>query len=103
MIGCSQAVDWRLIGAILAGLFMFGVAYNALVHHLGNKKEGYSAILVVGGVLITLGGLALISWQCALLAVAMFAASGLPMVIGDIYRSIRRREQALQVLRDDHE
>lgn len=99
MNGCNQAIDWRLIGAILAGLFFFGLAYNALVQVLGDRKDGYTAFLVVAGVLVTLCGLALVSWEYALLALSLFAASGAPMILGDIYRSIQRRDKALEALR----
>lgn len=96
MIGCTPVVDWRLIGAVAFGLFGFGVGYNALIHALGERKEGYTSLLVVAGVLITLGGVALIHWQAAALALLAFAASGLPMVVGDIGRHIWRREQAIE-------
>lgn len=100
MNGLSAAIDWRLIGVTLMGLFMFGWAFNALVNGLGDLKEGYTSLLVVGGVLITLLGVALISWQCALLTLAMFAASGTPMIIGEVIRSVRRREEVLKALRE---
>lgn len=100
MIGCSGAVDWRLIGAIWGGLFFFGLSFNALVHALGSRHDGYTSLLVAGGVLITLLGLALVSWQCALLALAMFAASGTPMIVGEVYRAIRKREEVLKALRE---
>lgn len=100
MIDCGSALDWRLIGAIAAGLFFFGWSYNALMHALSERKDGYTALFVVGGVLVTLTGLALIDWRCALLAVTLFAASGLPMVIGDMYRAIRKRDRILAALRE---
>jgi uncharacterized integral membrane protein len=98
--GCGSALDWRLIGAIAAGLFFFGLSYNALMHALGERKDGYTALFVVGGVLVTLTGLALIDWRCALLALTLFVASGLPMVIGDMYRSIKKKDAILAALRE---
>jgi hypothetical protein len=103
MNGCNPALDWRLIGAILAGLFFFGLAYNALMHYLGERKDGYTALFVVGGVMVTIGGLALIDWRCALLTLTLFAASGLPMVIGDVYRAMRKRDRVLEALREGHD
>jgi hypothetical protein len=91
----QPAGDWRLIGAVLFGLLMFGTVYNNLVQKLGRRKEGYTSLLVVGGVLITLAGVALVSWQCAVLTLSAFAASGLPMVLGDIQRHIQARERAI--------
>src|SRR5512139_4211041 len=101
MNGLSPAIDWRLIGVTLMALFMFGWAFDALVTHLGDKKEGYTSLLVVGGVLATLLGVALISWQCALLTLAMFTASGTPMIIGEVIRAIHKREQVLAALRKE--
>lgn len=101
MIGSTPALDGRLIGAVLAGLFFFGLAYNALMHYLDGKKDGYTAFLVVAGVLITLGGAALISWQAAVLCLVCFVASGIPMIVGDIYRAIKRREQAIARIKQE--
>jgi hypothetical protein len=98
--GCGSAADWRLIGAIWVGLFFFSLGYNWLMHVLGERKDGYTALFVVGGVLVTLVGLALIDWRCALLALTLFAASGLPMVIGDMYRAMRKRDRILEALRE---
>lgn len=100
MTGCIPGVDWRLIGAILGGLFFFGCCYNALMHAMGERKDGYTALFVAGGVLVTLTGLALVDWRCALLTVTLFAASGLPMIVGDVYRSIRKRDRILEALRE---
>lgn len=92
---CESGVDWALFGAVLFGLVMFGVAYNALIHVLGNRKAGYVSLLVTGGVLITLAGATLICWQAALIVLGCFVASGLPMIVGEIYRAISEREKAL--------
>lgn len=99
MSGTSTAVDWRLIGAILVGLFFFGVAYDQLMARLEARKDDFVAFMVVFGVLVTLGGVALVDWQGALLALGMFAASGLPMIVGSMARSMRKRERELQELR----
>jgi hypothetical protein len=85
-----------LIVIIYASLFIFGIAFNALIgwaerHHY---LEGYLSFTVAAGVLITLGGTALFSWQFALLTLGAFIASGLPMVAGSMlrYAEARRRE-----------
>lgn len=93
---CESGVDWAQLGIVLFALGMFGLAYNALIHWLGNRKAGYVSLLVVGGVLVTLLGIAMVSWQAAVIGLAAFSASGLPMVIGDIYRAISAREQAVK-------
>ena len=96
MIGACFAVDWRVLSAVLFALLMFGVVFNNWVGHLGDKKEGYTALLVVIGVGMTLIGVAIVSWQSALLVLVAFAASGTPMIAGDIYRAVRAREEAKQ-------
>jgi hypothetical protein len=81
---------------VLVGLLVFGIGYNAvvawLIHH--GYDEGYIWALVVVGVLVTLIGLALIAPYAAMLALATFAASGLPMAVGAWWRHVRRRKAA---------
>ena len=96
MICDSFAIDWRVLIAVLFALLMFGAAFNTWVGHLGDKKEGYTALLVAIGVGMTLIGVAIVSWQSALLVLLAFAASGTPMIAGDIYRAVRAREEAKQ-------
>ena len=79
---------------VLVGLLTFGVAYNLVVSWLINHgyDEGYTWALVIVGVLVTLIGLACIAPSAALLALATFAASGLPMAVGAWWRHVRRRK-----------
>jgi thiol:disulfide interchange protein len=92
--------DWKItMAAILFGLLMFGLAFNGLVSWLGSRKEGYVSLLVVAGVLITLGGAALLDWQAAAWVLICFAASGTPMIIGDIWRAQSARDKAARVQR----
>ena len=95
-MGDLIVIDWKLIGSVLFGLFMFGCSFNALVDYLKDRSDGYLAMLVTAGVGITLIGAAIISWQAAVLLLACFAASGIPMIIGEIARSIQMREKALR-------
>jgi len=88
------AIDMQVYGAVLFGLTMFGLAYNVWIGWLGDRKEGYTALLVMIGVAVTLIGVAIISWQSALLVLGAFAASGTPMIAGDIYRAVKAREDA---------
>src|SRR3990172_6568261 len=74
MTGAEMAIYWRLLGSVLFGLFMFGLMFNGLVDWLGERKEGYVSLMVVGGVLVTLGGIAFISWPAAILGLAAFVA-----------------------------
>lgn len=99
-----------VVGAItLAGLYLFGLAYDRRVtgwqeHH--GLDEGYVALEVVAGVAITVSALfplwlvwfvwlpwpgafnALFIWLSLL---AGFLASGLPMIRGDILRHAQRK------------
>ncbi len=97
-MGGSFVVDWRLIGATLFGLFMFGVAYSFFMGALAERKDGILAQLVAAGVGITLIGVAIISWQAAILVLACFIASGTPMIVGENIRSIMLREKSKRIM-----
>jgi len=93
--------SFSLFLALLLAL-VFGVAYNLLVTRLNRcgDTEPYTAILVVGGVLITLAFTALfIPRRAALITVAFFIATGAPMMIGDIVRYMRKRERGRKLLK----
>lgn len=92
--------------SVLIGLFLFGLAYNALVAWIERQKvnEPITWLLVVGGVLVTLGGLHLLTQfspaPAVLLALAAFTASGTPMVLGSVARYINLYRQALDYERE---
>ena len=104
---------WKCLG-VMIGLLLFGMVYNALVELLerDGHDQGYTAVLVVGGTLVTLGGVALmlgrvarlVGLEGAAVALACFSASGLPMVVGSVSRYARGRaaaeEQARQITRE---
>ena len=80
--------------AVCVSLAAFGVAYNALVAYLEREvpEHGYTAFLVVGGVMATLIGAAFIVGLTSTLLIGLcFIASGLPMIIGSVWRWLRRR------------
>jgi hypothetical protein len=80
---------------VLVSLALFGIGYNALVSRLetNGMGRGFTALLVVGGVLVTLiGAAALIGIERTLWVLACFAASGTPMVIGAWERFARQRQ-----------
>ena len=95
----TSGVDGVTIAALVFGLIMFGAAYNSFVNWLGERGEGYTALLVAGGVLVTLAVVALVDWRAAALTLVAFAASGAPMIIGDIARNVVRRERAIRMQR----
>jgi len=84
-----------LIG-IMVGLVGFGILYDRLVNKLekSGRDRGLTAFLVVGGTVITLAAtIPLIGLMAALLVLACFAASGLPMVLGAWERYTTARKQ----------
>jgi hypothetical protein len=95
--------DLGLISAVYAALFIFGFAYNVLVAWLERRgyHEGYTAILVVGGTLITLSGVAIVDWRAAALALGAFACSGFWMVVGSWWRHVQARRAGQEAQRED--
>lgn len=98
-------IMWSHFGSIVAVyglLFLFGFLYNRFVEWLekNNYDEGYTAFLVVGGVAVTLMGLALLDWQAALVALGAFAVSGFWMVVGSCQRHMQARRTAQKALRE---
>lgn len=98
-MGATSDQEFNMIVILLFALFMFGWAFNALVGWLDERKDGYTSLLVAAGVLITLGGVAMIDWRAAVLCLICFTASGGPMILGDIGRAIRKREAAMRMMR----
>jgi hypothetical protein len=89
----ESKMETRLL-YVIAGLFLFGLTYNAFVAWLERQghDRGYTAFLVVGGTLVTLGGLwAVTDLDTAILAIICFAASGLPMILGSVWRHMVER------------
>jgi len=101
-----MSVNWQLIALTLVILFVFGSAYSLVVRLIARRGiEGQTAYLVVLGSGITiLGSAFLIGWVHALLVLACFGASGLPMVIEYVLRvsneQRRDKEDAKAVARD---
>lgn len=93
--------DLGVISAVFGVLVAFGLLYDRIVGWLERNgyDEGYTAMLVVGGVLVTLAGVAFVDWRAALLALGAFVCSGLPMVIGSWWRHVQRRKQGLEAQR----
>jgi len=95
----TLGIDMQVFEIMLVALFLFGLAYNSWIERLGERKDGYIALFVAAGVFATLAGVAVVDLRAAALALAAFAASGIPMIIGDISRTIHRRDAALRVMR----
>jgi hypothetical protein len=89
------------IGALLLIALLFGILYAILIHHLrkADRLDGYAAFAVVGGVSSTIGLAAFaIGWVAAAIILAFFVATGLPMIIGDIYHYTNQRRDRSQEL-----
>jgi hypothetical protein len=87
-------LDYGVITAVLLGLLLFGIGYNALVAWLERRgyAEGFLSLIVAFGVAVTLAGVAILSIPAALLTLLAFIATGTPMIVGSIVRYIHRRE-----------
>lgn len=92
-MGGYFVIDWLVLGLILFILLFFGTLYAVFVNLFFDQLQGYMSLMVVGGVLVTLGFSAFIFWPAAVLLLICFSASGLPMIIGDIVKAIRKRER----------
>ena len=100
MIDIELALNWRVIAAVLFGLFGYAWGYNALVDALHGSHDGDTAWLVVGGVTATLCGAALIIGILPVLIVAAcFVASGIPMILGERIRHQRAQRKDAERLR----
>lgn len=87
--------DLSTVLAVYGMLLLAGTLYNwaIAVAEREGWLEGFIWLSVVIGVLFTLGCLALISWEMALVVLGGFVASGLPMAAGAIWRYIKARER----------
>jgi hypothetical protein len=91
----SSDLNWTIFGLSLALAHVLAWGLNLLIHHLGQEGEDYTWLMVVVGVGGTLViSLALIPWQYVLVILAYFAASGVPMILGALYRTVRARREA---------
>jgi hypothetical protein len=98
----ESGVDWGRIGGVYLVLFGFGLAYNACVGWIERHgyDEGYTAWLVIVGVLVTLAGVAVLDWGAALVTLGAFGASGFWMTVGSWWRHVRRRRRAQELARE---
>ena len=101
MFGEHSGLNWGTLAAIYMALLLFGIVYNLITAWLERQgyAKGYVSLLVVGGVVVTVGLTAFISLPFALVTAGAFIASGTPMIIGSIWRHVREREQYLEDLR----
>lgn len=86
---------------VFLGLLGFGVFYDRLVGYVNRTygQHGYTSHLVVFGVSVTIAALSpVIGAANTLRVVAGFAASGLPMILGDSSRHLHYRQEVSAAL-----
>jgi hypothetical protein len=71
--------------AIIFLLIIFGYFYNRLMDSLKGKE--HTSLYVVGGVIVTIGAAALISWKSSLLFTILFLLDGIFMIVGEFKRT----------------
>lgn len=93
--------EFSHILATFSGALAGGIAYNALVDWMEKRGiDGYTWLQVVGGVGMTLVfAIALVGWQDVMRLTALFAATGLPMIAGALYRREKRLARLVKQLR----
>ena len=93
----NPVLNGALIGLILVGLIAFGWWFNRYVTDLGDDQEGFTWLLVVIGVLVTLVGIGLLDLlmdlNAAMIGFIAFAASGFEMCRGAVLRYIELRRR----------
>lgn len=94
--------DSVVILSLSGFLLMFGLAYNSLISHLEEEGylEGYVWAAVAFGVGVTIAVMAVIDWRAAALMLWLFFCSGLFMVLGSIWRYVKRRERGQDAQRE---
>jgi len=107
MIEIQIILYWQVIGAVAAALLISSWAFNLWIT-AHEERHGYTsgqtARLVVIGVLMTLGGIALVSWPAALIAFCGFICTGPFMIFGEHDRELARlRRRTEQRERDEHD
>lgn len=81
----NSQVVYPLAIAIIFLLSIFGYFYNRLMDKLKGKE--HTSLYVAGGVLVTIGAAALISWKSALLFMVLFSLDGIFMIVGEFKRT----------------
>jgi hypothetical protein len=80
--------------------FLFGIGYNEFVRWAHEHKLMHVSTSVVAGVIGTLlipaviwFGYELKFWQAGLLLTACFTASGIPMIVGSMKRTVKEKDR----------
>lgn len=95
---CLLSASYGHIMGVLALLFLTSVLYAILLEWSERRfgfVSAYTWLTVVVGVAYTLGILALLSWQASVLALVMFAVSGVPIVGRSIINDMVQRNERM--------
>lgn len=100
----QTALNIPQIGLVMAALFILSIGYNWLLGKAVKAAENYTAVMVVGGCAYTLIGSGFaIGWTACLpghvavlITVGCFAASGIPMVLGSLYRNAVKQQADIE-------
>lgn len=97
LFGNDPVTIWQIMGF----LFLFGFLYNLLINWMERNgyDEGYTALLVIIGVGVTLVAYSVIDVVPAIEMALAFAASGFWMVVGSWWRHVKARRRAQDLLR----
>lgn len=93
-LGPLTGINWAVVWGTVISLLLFGVLFNWLTLELSRRghTEGYTWLLVVTGVAVTVIAAGFtIGWINTGFLFMFFAASGLPMAVGDIWRHVQAR------------
>lgn len=96
-IGCQTGCESALYVITAISLLTFGLCYNLTVGWLEDNgyDQGYTSFLVVIGILITLILIIpIIGLTTFAILTFAFTFSGLPMIIGHIWRHVRERQRS---------
>lgn len=88
---------------VMIGALAFGVVYNQLISWLekNGRAEGYTALLVVGGVLFSLALAGLfIGLEAFLVSLLIFTLTGTPVALGSFWRHTEERKRAEEGTRE---
>ncbi|HIP73097.1 MAG TPA: ammonium transporter [Anaerolineae bacterium] len=101
-IGVQNGLNTGLVVMVAVTAVIFGILYAIFIEYIRRAKrlEGFTALSVVCGVLITLALSAIIiGLRAALLVVFIFACTGTPMIIADIWVYTTERKKKADELR----
>src|SRR6185369_11750735 len=97
----NGTINGAILAVVFFALIIFGILYNYSIERWPWLKTLRPAEQVVIGVLITvICSSLLIGWMNAMIVVLLFAASGLPMLLGSWIRAADDEKEAKKIRQD---